>query len=110
MNNKYGFTELTKKYNVPQISRNSHLYVSDKEIVDFPGRHFAIEKVTSMNKRDLKIAFDGIQRANIAVRNFPMSVAELRKRLKLGDGGDTYIFATTIADGSHRLFVCRKKS
>lgn len=104
------FDAVSEKYNVPQISRNSHLYVSDKEVTDFPGRHFMIDKITSMNKRDLKIAFDGIQRANITVRNFPMSVAELRKRLKLGDGGDTYIFATTIADGSHRLFVCRKKS
>jgi hypothetical protein len=62
-----------------------------------------------MNKRDLKEALAGISRANIAVRNFPMSVAELRKRLKLQDGGDEYIFATTVANLGHRLFVCRKK-
>jgi len=104
------FDAVSGRFYIPQISKNSHLYVSDQEVTDFPGRRFSIDKVTSLNKRDLKAALDGIQKANITVRNFPMSVAELRKRLKLGDGGDTYIFATTIADGSHRLFVCRKKS
>lgn len=63
-----------------------------------------------MNKRDLKEALTGIGRANIAVRNFPMTVAELRKRLKLQDGGEVFIFATTVANEGHRLFVCRKKS
>ena len=63
-----------------------------------------------MNKRELKVALSGIQKANITVRNFPMTVAELRKRLKLQDGGDTYIFATTVAGKGHQLFVCRKKS
>jgi hypothetical protein len=62
-----------------------------------------------MNKRDLKEALFGISQANISVRNFPMSVAELRKRLKLKDGGDVYIFATTVANQGRQLFVCRKK-
>ena len=62
-----------------------------------------------MNKRDLKEALSGISQANLTVRNFPMSVAELRKRLKLKDGGDVYIFATTVANQGHQLFVCRKK-
>ena len=61
-----------------------------------------------MNKRELKTALDGIDRANITVRNFPMSVAELRKRLKLKDGGDLYLFATTLAVNQHQLFLCRK--
>ena len=61
-----------------------------------------------MNKRELKTALAGIDRANIAVRNFPLSVAELRKRLKLKDGGDLYLFATTIAGRQHQLFLCRK--
>lgn len=61
-----------------------------------------------MNKRELKEALRDIDRANITVRNFPMSAEALRKRLRLKDGGDLYIFATTVGDGSHQLFICRK--
>lgn len=75
---------------------------------DFPGRSFDIVATTTMNKRELKAALAGVKSANIAVRNFPLSVAELRKRLKLKDGGDTYIFATTDADNQHILYICKK--
>jgi hypothetical protein len=103
------FGLFAERFSLSQLDSNSHLFVSDADIDDFPGRRFVIDKVTSMNKRNLKEALAGISRANIAVRNFPMSVAELRKRLKLQDGGDEYIFATTVANLGHRLFVCRKK-
>ena len=102
------FALLEQRYNVSQLDKNSHLFVSDKDISDFPGRRFIIEKTTSMNKRELKAALDGINRANITVRNFPLSVAEVRKRLKLKDGGDHYLFATTVAGNQHQLFLCRK--
>ena len=102
------FTLLEQRFNVSQLDRNSHLFVSDKDCSDFPGRRFTIEKTTSMNKRELKTALAGIDKANITVRNFPLSVAELRKRLKLKDGGNLYLFATTLADGQHQLFLCRK--
>ena len=104
------FAQLSERFSLSQLDTNSHLFISDIDIEDFPGRRFVIEKVTSMNKRDLKEALAGISHANIAVRNFPMSVAELRKRLKLQDGGDVYIFATTVANQGHRLYICRKKS
>ena len=102
------FELLEQRFGAVQLDRNSHLYVSDKEVPDFPGRQFVIEGRSSMNKRDLKLALSGITKANITVRNFPISVAELRKRLKLKDGGDLFIFATTVADGGHQLFICRK--
>ena len=102
------FTLLEQRFNVSQLDKNSHLFVSDKDCSDFPGRRFTIEKTTSMNKRELRTALAGIDRANITVRNFPLSVAELRKRLKLKDGGNLYLFATTLADGQHQLFLCRK--
>jgi precorrin-6B methylase 2 len=102
------FTLLEQRFGVAQLDKNSHLFVSDIDICDFPGRRFFIEKTTSMNKRELKAALADIDRANITVRNFPMSVAELRKRLKLKDGGDLYLFATTIASHQHQLFLCRK--
>jgi hypothetical protein len=102
------FAALEQRFGVHQLDKNSHLFVSDTDIGDFPGRRFVIEKTTSMNKRELKSVLEGIDRANITVRNFPMSVAELRKRLKLKDGGDLYLFATTITGNQHQLFLCRK--
>ena len=67
-----------------------------------------IERVTTLNKRDLKTALAGINKANIAVRNFPLAVAELRKRLRLSDGGDCYIFGTTTAMDQRLLYLCKK--
>ena len=94
---------------IVKIAPNSHLFVSYKEIRDFPGRCFAIEKTTTMNKKELRSALAGITSANISIRNFPMSVADLRKRLKLKDGGNTYIFAKTTEDGAHMLYICAKQ-
>ena len=102
------FDELADYYQVGELSANSHLFVSDRLVSDFPGRSFRIERTTSLNKKALKLALQDIDRANISVRNFPMSVEALRQRLRLKDGGDVYIFATTTADGSRQLFICRK--
>lgn len=102
------FDELEERYPVQQISQNSHLFLSSVEIEDFPGRKFQILSVSSMNKQELRTALKDIERANISVRNFPLSADQLRKKLKLKDGGDVYIFATTMADGEHRLLICRK--
>lgn len=102
------FDEIARAYGVSAISRNSHLFLSDHETDGFPGRTFAIDAVTTMNKRQLRQTLSGMKQANIAVRNFPLSVAELRKRLKLSDGGDTYIFATTTSDGDHILMLTHK--
>ena len=104
------FGLIADRYQMTQPDVNSHLFVSDKEVADFPGRCFIVDKVTTMNKRELKEALAGITKANIAVRNFPMSVPELRRRLKLQEGGDVYIFATTAANRGHLLLLCRKKS
>ncbi len=102
------FQALSHAFDVAPLAHNSHLFVSDSRMEDFPGRRFIIDAVTSMNKAELKQALAGIKRANITVRNFPMSAEELRKRLKLADGGDDYIFATTLSDGSRCLLLCRK--
>ena len=102
------FDELAAAYGVSPVSRNSHLFLSAEPVKGFPGRAFSIERVTTLNKRELRQALAGIEKANIATRNFPLSVAELRKRLKLKDGGDVYIFATTTAEGEHVLLISRK--
>ena len=102
------FDELAAAYGVSPVSRNSHLFLSAEPVDGFPGRSFSIERVTTLNKRELRQALAGIEKANIATRNFPLSVAELRKRLKLKDGGDVYIFATTTAEGEHVLLISHK--
>jgi 16S rRNA G966 N2-methylase RsmD len=102
------FDELAAAYGVSPVSRNSHLFLSDEPVEGFPGRSFVVEHVTTMNKGELRKALVGIEKANIATRNFPLTVAELRKRLKLKDGGDVYIFATTTAEGEHLLLISRK--
>ena len=110
------FAEVEKQFPIWQISANSHLFLSSVEIADFPGRKFQILAISSMNKQEIKCKFREIinqkltsmESANIAVRNFPMTVDQLRKKLKLKDGGDTYIFATTLASGEHKILICRK--
>ena len=102
------FGVLSERYDVRMLSKNSHLFVSQAPIEAFPGRSFRIIAVSSFNKKELKRQLSGITKANIATRNFPLSVAELRKRLKLKDGGETYIFATTLSDESHVLVITEK--
>ena len=102
------FGVLTQHYPVAALAIDSHLFVSKEEVKDFPGRCFTVTAVSRMNKKDLAIALKGITRANITVRNFPISAQELHRRLHIADGGDCYIFGTTSANGDHLLFICHK--
>ena len=102
------FGVLSERYDARMLSKNSHLFMSREPIAVFPGRSFRIIAISSFNKKELKRHLSGITKANIATRNFPLSVAELRKRLKLKDGGETYIFATTLSDESHVLVITEK--
>ena len=101
------FAEIEQAFEVSQLAPNSHLFASDQVIEDFPGRKFRVTAVTSMNKQELKQALKDIRQANIAVRNFPMSAADLRKRLKLSEGGNDYIFATTLTEEKKVLIICQ---
>lgn len=102
------FGVLSERYDARMLSKNSHLFVSREPIAAFPGRSFRIIAISSFSKKELKRHLSGITKANISTRNFPLSVAELRKRLKLKDGGETYIFATTLSDESHVLMITEK--
>lgn len=104
------FGEVAVRFHVSPISDNTHLFTSDTDIPAFPGRRFQIIGISSMNKKDLRQAMAGISRANVAVRNFPMSAEALKKRLKVSDGGDIYIFGTTLADGSHVIIKTKKSA
>lgn len=102
------FAELSAHFGIGQLSQNSHLFVAEQPIEEFPGRTFRIIDVSTMNKRELKEKIAQLKQANITVRNFPLSVAELRKRLKISEGGSNYIFATTLASGDHVLIICER--
>lgn len=97
------FRLLAQSYSVEKLHVNSHLYTSSMFVPHFPGRRFRVEAVSGFGKKELKGFLEGMDKANITVRNFPLSVAELRKRLKLKEGGEDYIFATTLADGQKVL-------
>ena len=111
------FHELCEQFGLVPVGPNSHLFVRNPDIAeppcvsvdkDFPGRVFQISAISSMNKRSLRQNLQGITQANISTRNFPLKPEELRRRLKLRDGGDTYLFGTTLSDGSHVILICKK--
>ena len=102
------YRSLTQAYPVKKLHPSSHLYVSSHFIEDFPGRKFQVEAVSGFGKKELKTFLQGMEKANLTIRNFPSSVADLRKRLKLKEGGDDYLFATTLADESKVIIKCKK--
>lgn len=101
------FGALSARYGVKGLATNTHLFAAMMPVNDFPGRQFQVLAVTPFSKKSLKSALHGIEKANLAVRNFPLSVVELRKRLKLKEGGEHYLFATTIGT-MHALIICKK--
>ncbi len=101
------FDLLGAAFGIAPLGPNSHLFVAETPVTGFPGRGFVVDAVSSVNKKELRQTLGHLDRANIAVRNFPLSAKALREQLKLGDGGDTYIFATTAPKGKV-IFVGRK--
>ena len=95
-------------YKVEKLHAFSHLFTSDHLIEDFPGRKFRILGRSDFSKQGVRNLLAGVKQANITVRNFPATVQELRKKLKLADGGSVYLFATTMSDNSHVLLRCEK--
>lgn len=101
------FKSIARAFQLAKIAPHSHLYTSEDVINDFPGRTF---EVLATVKADTKALMpylpDG--KANLFIRNFPATTDELRKKLKLKDGGDVYLPATTLSNGAKRLLVCKK--
>lgn len=95
-------------FGVEKLHANSHLYTSDGLITNFPGRKFHVNSIFSLNKKDIREHLSPIEQANITVRNFPLTVADLRKKLKIKDGGNSYLFATTTVDEKKVLILCEK--
>ncbi|MEG2066368.1 MAG: SAM-dependent methyltransferase [Tannerellaceae bacterium] len=96
------------RFGLKKLQVSSHLYTSNHPVEGFPGRAFCVEAVLPFSSRFCKELARVLPQANITVRNFPLSVDELRKRTKIKDGGGIYLFATTLQDGSKVLIRCVK--
>lgn len=99
---------LAQSYGLRKMHPDAHLYTSQERHGDFPGRCFRVQGFAGFGKKELKQLLEGLKQAHLTVRGFPATVAELRKRLALKEGGDTYLFATTAADGRKLLVRCSK--
>jgi 16S rRNA G966 N2-methylase RsmD len=99
------FNSVSTQLNIPKLHKHSHLYTSNT-LIDFPGRRFKIEKNIPFNKKIF--AKEKISKANVTTRNFPISVGEIRKKLKIKDGGDIYLFFTTDLNNIKIILVCVK--
>ncbi|MDA8595988.1 class I SAM-dependent methyltransferase [Flavobacteriaceae bacterium] len=102
-----GFQSIGSDFLLKKIHPNSHLFTSSKLIEGFPGRRFEIIDQSQVNKKSLKKLIQG-QKANISVRNFPMSVSQIRKKTGLKDGGEIYVFCTTLIDEQKKALICKK--
>ena len=99
---------LCARFGVRKLHPNSHLYTSDTLCADFPGRRFHVTGSRTFSKQDLKQIARDIPQANITIRNFPSTVQELRKKLKIKEGGDRYLFVTTLKNEQHIILECLK--
>jgi hypothetical protein len=101
-----GFQELAAQYQLSKLHPHSHLFTSD-DLFSFCGRVFEIEKSFLYYKKEMK-AFIENQKMNVTTRNFPETVAQIRKKWKIKDGGETYCFFTTNADAEKIVLLCKK--
>ena len=99
------FKSIAKQFNLFKIHTHSHLYTSETEVKDFPGRIFKIEQVYKLS--DFK-KINTIQKANVAAKNFPIKVEDIRKKYKIKDGGQEFLYFTTDANEQHIVIHCRK--
>ena len=102
------FKSIAKQLKLSKLHQHSHLYTSSELVKNFPGRTFIINAVINADKKSLAKHSNG--KANLACRNFPQKIDLLKKKLKLKDGGEDYIFATTLIDGKPKLIVCKKEN
>lgn len=100
------FNLIQQRYAVKKLQQHSHLYTSDELVPAFPGRQFKVRSVLKPSTKDLHSAIPG-KKANLTVRNYPATVAQLRKKWDLAEGGEDYLFATTLLNGEKRVILCQ---
>jgi hypothetical protein len=101
------FRVMGHRFGLAKLAAHSHLYTSNEPVANFPGRAFAVQAICKPAKSELQTLLPDLK-ANLTVRNFPQSVEDLRKKLSLKEGGNVYIFATTLQNGDKRLIVTSK--
>ena len=102
------FKSIGCRFNLHKLHKNTHLYTSDKPVLEFPGRVFEVVKVWSNAKNEIKELTRHLPKANISTRNYPLSVDELRKKLKIKEGGDSYLFACTLQNEQKKIIETKK--
>lgn len=102
------FQLISEQYSIDKLHQHSHLYTLDQKINHFPGRIFKVRQVMDFSRKKLKQWGKQFPQANISVRNFPMSVEEIRKSSGISDGGPLYLFATTLGNARRILIDCEK--
>jgi len=100
------FQQISAHLKIEKLHQHSHLYTSDK-LIDFPGRKFEIKHAISYDKKQL-LKLISSKKANITTRNFPETVAQIRKKTGLKDGGNQYLFFTTDFNNKHLVLICEK--
>tara|TARA_B100000795_G_scaffold158062_1_gene118786 strand:+ start:94175 stop:95353 length:1179 start_codon:yes stop_codon:yes gene_type:complete len=100
------FNQMCETFEIAKLHKHSHLYTCNT-LVDFPGRRFTVDKMILYSKKEMRRGID-FDKANISTRNFPESVATLRDKWKLKEGGDRYLFFTTIENDKKILLICSK--
>ncbi|RUA31082.1 MAG: class I SAM-dependent methyltransferase [Bacteroidetes bacterium] len=101
------FKQLAQDFQLSKLHPNTHLFTSNEIKEDFPGRVFKIIGQSPVQKKELKKHLPEMK-ANLASRNFPMPIAQLKKKLYLKDGGEHYLFATTLKGEEKALLICEK--
>ncbi|GAB1415220.1 hypothetical protein MASR2M117_06260 [Paludibacter sp.] len=102
------FRTISSRFGLRKFHVNTHLYTGDKLINDFPGRIFKIDKVFGSTKSDLKKIAVQIPKANISIRNYPLSVEEFKRKTGIKDGGDVYLFALQDNTNKFTILACQK--
>lgn len=102
------YKSIAIEYNIEKLQTNSHLYTSDNYISNFPGRKFEIIETITFNSKNIKDIKTKYPQTNLSTRNFPLTTAELQKKLKTKDGGDLYLFATTLSNDNKVLIICKR--
>lgn len=102
------YDALESEYNISRIHNNSHLFVNETLTEDFPGRRFIITSIIPFKSNAIKSISKSFPQINVSVRNFRLSAEELKKKLKVNDGGNNYLFGTTDKDNNAILLICKK--
>lgn len=105
-----GYKWVAERFGILKLHKNSHLYTSETLVPDFAGRIFEVQSWAAYHNKVKQVLLPDVDKANLAVRNFPLTVEALRKALKIGEGGEDYLFATTLRDGQKVLIRTRKSA